>query len=226
MMNRLKFLTCIVFLSVLISSCQVFPYAYDTTSEISADAVDLNATPQPTQTPALPTATLETIATEVFTATPEEPTPEPTVEPAPVYVFQEGSPSYLANFANPALGCDWMGVAGQVFDEDGVEVLDLFVIVGNTLNENAAELSSQTGTAAAYGPGGYEIKLSDAAEDTTQTFWIEVINPEGEILSDRLFFDTYADCEKNLILINFIQESASVKTVPMSEVTPTLEAYP
>lgn len=225
-MNRLKFSVFLILLSILVSSCQVFPYAYETTVAADTETTDVAATPQPTQTQVPATATSETVETEEATATPEEPTPEPTLETTEQYIVQEGTPTYLSNFANPDEGCDWMGVAGQVFDEEGNEVLDLVIVVGSTLEEIAGELSSQTGTALSYGPGGYEIKLTDTSLDTSETFWIEVRNTYGSTLSERIYFDTFADCEKNLILINFVQETEGAKGISTLEATPTLEAYP
>jgi hypothetical protein len=225
-MKRLHFTIYLALLGVLLSSCQVFPYAYETSIETPIETTASTATPQPTSTQMLPTATLEVVETEEFTATSEETLIESAAETTLNFIVQEGNPAYMANFANPDEGCDWMGIAGQVFDEDGDEIPDLVLVAGNALDENGTELSSLTGTAQAYGPGGYEIKLSDTALDTSQVFWVEVRNAEGLALSERVFFDTFAVCEKNLILVNFIQQSEEAKAQPASEATPTLEAYP
>ncbi len=228
-MNRLKLSICLLFFSILVSSCQAFPYVYETPSVTSNEIAALTEAPQPTQTLAPPpTASPEESQTEDFTAIPEEPTLEPTQEPNLIFVVQEGNPAYMANFANPTMGCEWMGVAGQVFDEDGTEMIDLVIAAGSTLDPDGNdEISSHTGTALSYGPGGYEIQLTDAPQDTSQTFWIEVRDQDGTVYSERIFFDTFADCGQNLILINFIPDLDGSKAMPTTpEVTPTLEAYP
>jgi len=226
-MNRLKLSICLLLFSILVSSCQVFPYVYETPSVTNNEIAALTEAPQPTQTLSPQTASPEESQTVDFTAIPEEPTLEPTSEPNRMFIVQEGNPAYMANFANPDLGCEWMGVAGQVFDENGSEMIDLVIAAGSTLDPDGDEISSQTGTALSYGPGGYEIQLMDAPQDTSQTFWIEVRNQDGTVYSERVFFDTTADCGQNLILINFIQDPDSSKTMPTTpEVTPTLEAYP
>ncbi len=35
--------------------------------------------------------------------------------------------------------------------------------------------------------------------------WVQLLDQEGYALSPRVYFNTYADCEKNLILVNFKQ---------------------
>jgi len=225
-MKRLLFSIYLALLGILLSSCQVFPYAYETTAGSSAETTVSTDAPEPTFTQTLPEAAVEILETEESIATTEEITPEPAVDTVIRLIVQEGNPAYLANFTNPDAGCNWMGIAGQVFDKDGKEILDLLVVAGSIMEENCVEMSSLTGTALAYGPGGYEIKLSDIAHDTNQTFWVEIRNAEGNAVSEKVFFDTFADCEKNLILINFVQQAEEAKAQPTPEVTPTLEAYP
>jgi len=175
-------------------------------------------TAEPTSPP--PTATLIPSATPTLTATPEE-TAEPVESPS--YTLQEGSPVTLPNFNHPEAGCDWLGVAGQVFDEEEGEVLGLTVLVGDIENPEADLWEGITGEALAYGLGGYEIQIADKPFESSERFWIQALNPEGAPLTARHNFTTAADCDKNLILINFVplEESAS-KEIP----TPTTPAYP
>ena len=84
-----------------------------------------DATATPTRVP--PTATSTSIP----------PTAIPTsIPPAAqfIYALQPGSPSLLPNFANAAAGCSWQGIAGQVFDADGLPVKNLVVKAGGTWN--------------------------------------------------------------------------------------------
>jgi hypothetical protein len=135
----------------------------------------------PTRTPAGPTAT----------KTPTRSTFQ--------YTLQSGSPSYLANFANTA-GCNWMGIAGQVFNMSGQAVVGLLVhLDGGGLNYD-----SYTGSKTAYGPGGYELYLNDHAVQTTNVYHIQLRN-QGAPVSDTYVINTFADCNKNLILVNFAQ---------------------
>lgn len=227
-MNRLKALIFLILLSSLISGCQIYPYVYEPATGTPTEISLPTSTPKPTQTSLPASPTPESTATIEPTFTSEEPAAELTPEKTIQFNIQEGSPMALPNFANPSAGCEWMGVAGQVFDEEHHEILNLIIVSGNTLEEGNEELTSLTGEALAYGPGGYEIQLTDRPVETSQTFWIEIRRQDGTVLSNRFFFDTYEDCERNLILINLvpIQASEDEKTIPMPESSLTPEAYP
>jgi hypothetical protein len=131
-----------------------------------------------------------------------EPTPDPSFEP--VFTLQAGGPFYLPNFNHPEQGCNWLGVAGQVFDEDNLEILNLTIIAGNRLVGEDHNLASTTGQAPAYGLAGYEIELTNQPINTSNLFWVQVLGAEGQPLSQRIYFDTREDCEQNLILVNFV----------------------
>lgn len=121
------------------------------------------------------------------------------------FTFQPGSPSWLQNFSRPEAGCDWSGIAGQVFDLDGEPVSPLVIEVEGTIEDQNISLLALTGVAPLYGPAGFEITLANRAVDTQQSLWIQVFDMQGRAISERISFDTYADCSKNLILMNFVQ---------------------
>jgi hypothetical protein len=98
-----------------------------------------------------------------------------------------------------------MGVAGQVFDANGQEILNLVVTAGSDHEKNNPfEAEAITGTATAYGLGGYEIQLASQPVDSAGVFWVQVQDQGGQPLSEQIFFDTFADCEQNLVLVNFV----------------------
>jgi len=182
-------------------------------------------TPTPTPKDVLPptwTPTLELISTEPSTPMPSE-TPLPTEESQveeddqdddetegdmPV-VLHEGSPQYIPSSGwHPDLGCNWMGIAGQVIDINGAPVQGLIVEVGGTLkgkNIGNPTLLQATGLATAYGDAGYEVKLADEPLDSNNTLWIQILDQAGLPMSEKIRFDTYNDCEKNLIIVYFKQ---------------------
>jgi hypothetical protein len=183
-------------------------------------------TPTPTPQDVLPPTWTPT-ATPVSTATN---TPEPTLTPVPVQdnqennppaggndqnlgdmpvALHEGSPQYIpaASF-HPDLGCNWLGVAGQVIDINGAPVQGLIVELGGTLDgENIGNptVLQATGLARAYGEAGYEMKLADDPLDSSGTLWIQVLDQAGLPLSEKIYFYTFDDCQKNLIIIYFKQ---------------------
>jgi hypothetical protein len=132
-------------------------------------------------------------------------TPKPTAT-AVVYGYklQAGSPSYLANFAHPEDGCDWLGVAGHAFNGEGEALKQLVVKAAGTLNGKALiDQLAVTGSAPAYGPGGYELQLGNSPVETSGEVKIQLFDLDGNPLSDQVALDTYDSCGLNLIVVNF-----------------------
>jgi len=127
-----------------------------------------------------------------------------TLAAAMAYKVQPGTPALTANYAHPEEGCQWLAVAGQVFDASGQEVSNLVVHVNGTLNGKAVDEVSLTGVAPDYGPGGYEVKLADQAIASPGTLVIQLLDLQAHPLSEPVLFDTSADCQKNVVLINFV----------------------
>ncbi len=178
-----------------------------------------SATLEPTRTPFSPTETPSFTATQTSTATSaptgttrpsSTPTETPTPTPLP-FSPQVMNPYYLANFTHPDLGCKWMGVAGQVFNSEGVVQKDIVIKAGGELNGSPV-LEEMTLPLAdpdvdpAYGPGGYEITLADAPSASEFRVWVQIFDLEGDPLSEQIFLTTYDDCQKNLILLNFVED--------------------
>ena len=229
-MKRQLPLLLLTLLALLASGCEAFPYVMQSTPEspeVFEEPTDIPTGRPPTATlipSPTPTQTLE----EAFEITAEPAAEEPanpTPTPDPAYTLQQGSPAALPNFNHPEDGCDWLGVAGQVFDENGLEVIGLTVLVGDTETPEATPLEGITGDALAYGLGGYEIQMAAEALDSSERFWIQILNAEGAPLTTRHTFNTYRDCEQNLILINFVPlDESKAKNAPT--LTPTIPAYP
>jgi hypothetical protein len=101
-----------------------------------------------------------------------------------------------------------MGVAGQVFSKDGSPQSNLVLVVKGKINQTSIDLAGVTGIPEAdvYGPGGYEIQLASAVSATSNSLTIQVFDLAGNALSKAIAFNTYAVCDKNLIVINFIAQ--------------------
>lgn len=157
-------------------------------------------TPRPTAT-LPPTATPFTIITPTFT-----PTTTQTSEGMPFAVGQ-GSPIAISSLPfHPDEACNWMGVAGQVLDMSGAPVsTGVQIWLGGVLGGTLREIPSLTGTARQYGEAGYEIYLADHPIASNGTLWVQLLDQAGLPMSEKVFFDTYNDCEKNLVFINFKQ---------------------
>ena len=118
-----------------------------------------------------------------------------------------GDPVPLVNYGHQELGCNWMGVTGRVFDlTDAPIAQGLTVQLGGTLDGKPVEKRVLIGAAAQfYGLGAYEIPLGDKPIASSKTLWVQLFDQAEIPLSEKIFFDTYADCEKSLILIDFKQ---------------------
>ena len=114
---------------------------------------------------------------------------------------------YLQNFAHADQRCTWMGVAGQAFDISGDPIHNVVIIVEGFLGDDYIEEISLTGISTPYGPGGYEVVLDNQLVSSEESLYIQLYNLAGEELTNEFYFDTYADCSKNLIIINFQQIS-------------------
>lgn len=153
--------------------------------------------------------------------------PFPEEGAALTFTLQKGLPLYLENFAHPDQGCGWRGVAGQVFGSDGQPVLDLVVGVGISPDEPAL-WSAVTGTAPAYGLGGFELQVNSPAEDESSSYWIQVFAPNGLPLSSQFPFEIHRACDQALAILNFVasEKDGGEKSGISGEQTPTLPAYP
>jgi hypothetical protein len=123
------------------------------------------------------------------------------------FVVQQGSPSAIAaSEFHQTSSCDWSGVAGQATSLNGEAVKGLFVqLGGSTPDGGIMENLVMTGLAPQYGQGGFEITLSDKLFASTATLWIQLLDQQNLPLSDRIYFDTYNDCQKNLVIVYFSQ---------------------
>lgn len=154
-----------------------------------------------TRTAVPPTATTTFTPSKTPTPTATGPTPTPSnTRSAFGFTLQPGSPAYIANIANTN-GCNWFGISGQVFDLQNKGVVGLFVRVEG----GGVSFDSPTGSAPKYGSSGYEVSLGTAPATTTGTYKIQLRNGAGQPLSDTYVVPTFQDCNRNQVLINFVQ---------------------
>ena len=168
-------------------------------------------TPAPATPTMLPTAVPVVVATETSVAptaivvapeTTSTPTTEPTTAPtAFTYTLQEGSIGYTTQFAYPDLGCAWMGIAGTVFDAEGNAAENMIVHVDGP---DGFAIDAIAGTRPEFGPAGYEVTLAKAPTNSDQMYVVQLLDVFGEPVSERYAVTTFDDCDRNLILVNFV----------------------
>ena len=123
------------------------------------------------------------------------------------HVFAKHSPQYITNFANSA-GCNWLGVAGQVFNSVGDPAPSgshMIHVTGSGIDQQA-----YTGSAQAYGPAGWEIYLGSYPRESFHR--IQSFTATGIAVSPLYEFNTWAECEMNLVIVSFVYNNLSQTT--------------
>lgn len=128
------------------------------------------------------------------------------------YAVQPGTPVGVVNFVDPAAGCNWTGVGGQVFALNSEPVTGLTVQLGGELGGKQLNQLAITGGAQAFGPGGFLFVLGNQPVASQGRLWLQLFDPGGSAVSNKAYFDTYAGCDRNLILVNFTERLPVVST--------------
>lgn len=165
------------------------------------------ATTQPTPTITIaPTWTPFPTNTPYSLVTPSK-TPKPSATPKVTYPFTATVSAIESAIIHPELGCNWLGVGGEATDLNNSPVLYLVVRMGGTLSGKILDpnlYTTVTGIAPQYGRAGFEFQLGNVpAASEKNALWIQMLDQAGLPLSDKIYFSTYNDCKKNLILVRF-----------------------
>jgi hypothetical protein len=166
--------------------------------------------PTPTVTPLYelpPTWTPTETSTRENTLVPVTATLSPTVNPNPVttestafaFVLEEGSPKYQPS----PKGCTWLGVAGVVYGASHTPINNLFVDVDGKFSGQPVHMQVVTGPIHSTDGGEFEFRLADKPTLSLNSLWIQLFDANQVPLSDKIVFNTYEGCDRNLIEINF-----------------------
>lgn len=180
------------------------PTPTDTPEPTETEAPEATETPEPTEEDE-PTETATRAATRASTTT----TPTATLTETTTagtsseyeYILRDDEIEYVSNFANDA-GCDWMGVAGQVFNAASEPVTGLYVHV---MDGESFDIRVKSGDTPAYGDSGWEVYLDDHPVERTYTVQLEL--EDGEQISEAVSVQTTDSCDMNLVLLVFEQAS-------------------
>jgi hypothetical protein len=160
-------------------------------------------TPLPTRTPVPPTLTASPTIVGAGTSLAVASTPDKEANYS--FAFQSDPSAIDASVLYPDRDCKWMGVGGQVVDLQGRPVTGITVQLGGTLNNKPVDLTSLTGLATKYGEAGYEFELAKEPVASKSTLWVRLIDQARLPLSARVYVETFAECGRNLIILNFRQ---------------------
>ena len=169
-----------------------------------------STSPLPTRTKAPTWTSVPLVITPSLTITPTE-TPIPgTATITPTSMPASADISYVSSTTiHPDLACNWMGVGGKVMDANnqplGFQTIELGgTLGGKDINSIVLSPIVLSGSSTAYGTSGFEFsKLGDQPTASTHTLWIQLFDNNGPPLTERIFFDTYDDCARNLVTVVF-----------------------
>jgi hypothetical protein len=117
------------------------------------------------------------------------------------FIVEGGNPKYSAS----PKGCAWLGVAGTVYDGAHIPLNNLWVVVNGKLSGNTINLEVVTGSVYADQEGEFEFKLADSPILSLNSLSIQLMDGNRVPISEKIVFNTYAGCDKNLITVIFAQ---------------------
>ena len=155
----------------------------------------------------LPSPTFFSLITPSITPTPTS-TPPPTKTPkAPFTATVNNLQSDITIPHLQAFACNWMGVGGSVVDANNSDLIGFTIkIVGSLDGKRVGPdnyIATVSGISPDYGRSGFELKLSDLPIASKGTLYIQLFDQAGLPGSDAIYFDTFNDCAKNLVLVRF-----------------------
>jgi len=104
---------------------------------------------------------------------------------------------------HPDKGCNWLGVGGKVLGTDGKPLINQYIQMGGTLDAKSINFLTLSSTASIYGASGFEFVLSDHTIASSQTLWIQLFDINFKPMTNKIYFDTYTDCARNLVMFTF-----------------------
>ncbi len=100
-----------------------------------------------------------------------------------------------------------MYIAGNITDIDDNPVMLMTVRASGTLGGEEILIEALSGSNTDYTVSGWEIKLSDSLIASTGEITVALYRQGGwEPISEEVRIDTFNDCSRNLIVVNFVQE--------------------
>lgn len=178
------------------------------TSVPSTDTPVPTWTPEPTRTPAPTDTPVELPPTKTerptifFTPIPSKTgTPTATRHPFPFKLSDDGIVYETYPFSS---GCDWLGIAGEVHDQEGNPIPGIAVVLNGGGLQNVVTLS---GDKPQFGESGWEHFLDNKVKEGI--FEIQLWNKmwasstENEPVSEKVSARTRADCRANMIYLVF-----------------------
>jgi hypothetical protein len=156
----------------------------------------------PTGTPTQTDTPESRTETPFYTAT-YNPNPGATEGAFFPFRVEGGGPAYLPS----PKGCAWLGVAGTVFDVNRTPINNLLVDLDGKFAGESIQQEEVTRSLNNTLGGEFEFRLADKPTLVLNSLWIQLFDANRTPLSEKLEFNTYEGCDRNLVQINFVQIS-------------------
>lgn len=177
---------------------RVFPPTWTPTSTYAPLSF---GTPMPSST--LYSPPTQTQIPPTLTFTPGAPT---ATIPAGTFFNVDGNISAIpATDKNPSVGCSWQGIGGVILDLHGNPLVGITLHLRGMLGFDLFDQTTLSGAAPQYGPSGYEFYLGGGAIASQGSIQIQIVGSDLEMQSEPVYIETFSDCQRNLILVNFRQ---------------------
>lgn len=123
-------------------------------------------------------------------------------QPLPNYTFtlSNNAPVYIPNANDQA--CNWSSIAGSVTDASG-SALNGY---GIHITGDGVDSVVFSGAALTFGPGGFELFLNGTPQE--KTYSVQLLSPQGVVLSDTYSISTQSNCDQNVAILTFVQTDA------------------
>jgi hypothetical protein len=119
--------------------------------------------------------------------------------------MQEGNaPQYSASLK----GCAKLYVGGYVYDSTRAPINNLYLHLTGSLQGTAVDQEMVTGSDPDYKDGGYEFTLDSTPVFSLHSLSLQLLDANRNVISEKVIFNTYEGCDKNLVTINFIQRAS------------------
>ena len=174
--------------------------ATDTPTITLTPTITFTPTPTPTftNTPR-PTRTPTKTRTPTRTPKPSATGPTPTRVGDFPFKVQPNTPQLTTNFANPGLGCNYQGIAGQTFGMNSEPLTGIQVVISSAIGFNQTTIS---GSNPAFGQAGWQVQVDTKPNNMVYT--VELRTAQGVPVSDKVPVGFPGACDRNLAVINFI----------------------
>ena len=189
------------------------PYANENQNQLPQVQTPISVVSLASQVPSATLGAPTIVPTSVVKETEAEQANTPqanTPTKAPTHVLMpfilSGEPEAMSSaLIRPSLGCDYLVIAGQVWDLQDAPVSKMKLHLTGELGGYEIDQFSLVGSATDYGKSGYEFALRGLVIESKDSLFIQLVDTENNPYSDRYALETFEDCQRNLIMVNFKQ---------------------